>query len=370
MTSSLKQVSFSIDRGGTFTDVYCEVHDGAHSTPTTKVMKLLSVDPENYPDAPREGIRRFLESELGVPLPRNEKIPTAHIRSIRMGTTVATNALLERQVRGCLLPRCSIGFYVFLSCLSACLCVCVCVCVSVCVSVCLPVSSCGGYSHVVCLRVGAWQGERTALVTTKGFRDLLHIANQSRPNIFDLEIRMPENLYEEVVEVDEEVGLPLRNGPARRSGGMDEDWYDAVDVVDSSEPIAVRRAVDVESLKEDLKRVKAKGITSLAVVLKHSALFPDHERLVGDIALSMGFEQVRTGYLLLLVAAAVLPLLLLLLFLRITNGVPAAGIPVVHGHADGQNGPERFHGVGRCVPYAAYSEVHSNLYGRLRQRPG
>lgn len=53
------------------------------------------------------------------------------------------------------------------------------------------------------------QGERTALVTTKGFKDLLHIGNQSRPDIFDLEIKMPDLLYETVVEVDEEVILPL-----------------------------------------------------------------------------------------------------------------------------------------------------------------
>lgn len=88
--------SFSIDRGGTFTDVHCVIHDRAGAT-TTKVMKLLSEDPANYADAPREGIRRFLEAELGVSLPRNEKIPTQSIRSIRMGTTVATNALLERR---------------------------------------------------------------------------------------------------------------------------------------------------------------------------------------------------------------------------------------------------------------------------------
>ena len=58
------------------------------------------------------------------------------------------------------------------------------------------------------------KGERTALVVTKGFRDLLHIGNQSRPNIFDLEIRAPEVLYEHVVEVDEQVVLPLGEQPS------------------------------------------------------------------------------------------------------------------------------------------------------------
>jgi len=57
-------------------------------------------------------------------------------------------------------------------------------------------------------------GERTALVVTKGFRDLLHIGNQSRPNIFDLEIKVPGVLYEQVVEVDEQVVLPLGNVPS------------------------------------------------------------------------------------------------------------------------------------------------------------
>jgi 5-oxoprolinase (ATP-hydrolysing) len=59
------------------------------------------------------------------------------------------------------------------------------------------------------------EGERTALVVTKGFRDLLHIGNQSRPDIFDLEIKTPDLVYETVVEVDEEVFLPLENGPDR-----------------------------------------------------------------------------------------------------------------------------------------------------------
>ena len=117
-----------------------------------RVLKLLSEDPGNYKDAPREGIRRILEEVTGKPHPRDEPVDTAHIATIRMGTTVATNALLERK------------------------------------------------------------GERCALVTTKGFKDLLHIGNQSRPFIFDLEIQIPDVLYEQVVEIDEQVihsQLPL-----------------------------------------------------------------------------------------------------------------------------------------------------------------
>lgn len=80
-----------------------------------RVLKLLSEDPANYPDAPREGIRRVLEDVTGVPHPRDKPLDTSRIDFIRMGTTVATNALLERK------------------------------------------------------------GERSALLITKGFADLLHI---------------------------------------------------------------------------------------------------------------------------------------------------------------------------------------------------
>lgn len=78
---------FSIDRGGTFTDVYAEFDD-ENGVTHQKVLKLLSVDPANYPDAPREGIRRVLEHETGIPHPRNKPLDTSRISSIRMGTTV------------------------------------------------------------------------------------------------------------------------------------------------------------------------------------------------------------------------------------------------------------------------------------------
>jgi len=133
---------FAIDRGGTFTDVYALCPGGK-----VRVMKLLSVDPANYPDAPREGIRRILESETGIKMPQGSPIDASRIDWIRMGTTVATNALLERK------------------------------------------------------------GERMALVVTKGFKDVLFIGNQARPKLFDLEIVCPEVLYEEVVEVDERLVL-------------------------------------------------------------------------------------------------------------------------------------------------------------------
>ena len=138
-----EKLRFCIDRGGTFTDVYAEIpgqFDG-------RVMKLLSVDPSNYDDAPIEGIRRILEEFTGESIPRTSKIPTDRIEWIRMGTTVATNALLERK------------------------------------------------------------GERIALCVTQGFKDLLQIGNQARPRIFDLTVSKPSNLYEEVIEVEERIEL-------------------------------------------------------------------------------------------------------------------------------------------------------------------
>lgn len=149
---SERQFRFCIDRGGTFTDVYAEV-PGAKSWRT---VKLLSVDPANYDDACREGIRRILEDVTGKKIPRSGKLPTDSIEWIRMGTTVATNALLERK------------------------------------------------------------GERTALCITKGFRDLLAIGNQARPKIFDLTVAKPSSLYEEVIEADERV-VPALTG-VERSG--------------------------------------------------------------------------------------------------------------------------------------------------------
>ncbi len=83
---------FAIDRGGTFTDVFARCPDGR-----VRVAKLLSVDPQNYEDAPREGIRRIMEEVTGRTIPKDSPIDAKDIKWIRMGTTVATNALLERK---------------------------------------------------------------------------------------------------------------------------------------------------------------------------------------------------------------------------------------------------------------------------------
>jgi len=131
-TGSNLRWQFWIDRGGTFTDVVAKQPDGALVT-----HKLLSENPEQYEDAALAGIHALLGLEAAEP------IPAAGVEAVKMGTTVATNALLERT------------------------------------------------------------GDRTLLVITRGFADALRIAYQNRPKLFDRHIVMPELLYERVVEVDE-----------------------------------------------------------------------------------------------------------------------------------------------------------------------
>src|SRR5215470_17303523 len=126
---------FWIDRGGTFTDVVARKPDG-----TIVTHKLLSENPERYRDAAIAGIRALLNVPMGKP------IPGERIEAVKMGTTVATNALLERK------------------------------------------------------------GEPTVLFITRGFRDALRIAYQNRPRLFDRHIVLPEMLYSKVVEVEERVG--------------------------------------------------------------------------------------------------------------------------------------------------------------------
>ena len=130
-----KRWQFWIDRGGTFTDVVGKRPDGSLVT-----HKLLSENPEQYKDAAVAGIRHLLGLKPGEP------VTPAQVACVKMGTTVATNALLERK------------------------------------------------------------GEPTLLVTTRGFRDALRIAYQNRPRLFDRNIVLPELLYSAVVEAHERVG--------------------------------------------------------------------------------------------------------------------------------------------------------------------
>lgn len=183
--------SFAIDRGGTFTDIVAHSSDGLR-----RVLKLLSENPDRYADAALEGIRRVVEAHPGT------------VASVRMGTTVATNALLERK------------------------------------------------------------GERTALVTTRGFADALRIGYQARPEIFARHILLPTMLYSEVAEVEERLAADGE----------------------------VLIQLDPARARFELRRLREAGFDSLAIVLIHGWAFPDHERQLADMAREVGFNQVSASH--------------------------------------------------------------------------
>ncbi|MDE0520362.1 MAG: hydantoinase B/oxoprolinase family protein [Boseongicola sp.] len=188
---------FWVDRGGTFTDIVARKPDG-----TLETHKLLSEDPDRYSDAAVQGIREILG------LASDHPIPEGTIDAVRMGTTVATNALLERK------------------------------------------------------------GDRTVLFITRGLRDLLRIGYQNRPRLFDLHIRLPELLYESVVEVDERVD----------SHGC------------------VVEALDIQQVRIALSKAYGEGFRSIAVALMHGYRFRDHERRIGELARRQGFTQVSLSH--------------------------------------------------------------------------
>src|SRR6202012_2571191 len=165
------QWDFWIDRGGTFTDVVGRRPDG-----TLVAHKLLSENPEAYRDAAVQGIRDLLG------LAKGEPIPKGRVGAVKMGTTVATNALLERK------------------------------------------------------------GDRTLLLTTKGFRDALRIGYQARPKIFAKHIIKPEMLFERVAEIGERI----------RADGT------------------VERDIDMTAVRDALGRAMDDGIKAVAIVFMHA----------------------------------------------------------------------------------------------------
>ena len=224
-------IQISIDRGGTFTDVFASI-PGKDDI----ILKVLSVDPANYSDAPTEGVRRVLEIATGKSHPRGRPLNTAPIKRIRMGTTVGTNALLERK------------------------------------------------------------GARSALLVTRGFKDLLRINNQSRPNIFDLTVSTPELLYQEVIEVDERVTL---------MGYSENPYPEDIDVASdpalhlglTGEIVRVIRKPDLAAVRNSLQKLWDDGCRSLSIVFLHSYLYPNHEQQIGALAREMGFSAVESSAL-------------------------------------------------------------------------
>ncbi|MEM9435051.1 MAG: hydantoinase B/oxoprolinase family protein [Pseudomonadota bacterium] len=188
---------FWVDRGGTFTDIVAKSPQG-----DVRTHKLLSENPEVYADAAVHGIREILG------LDGDAEVPSGLIDAVKMGTTVATNALLERK------------------------------------------------------------GERTILFITRGMRDLLRIGYQNRPRLFDLNIKLPELVYEEVVEVD-----------AR----LEADG-------------TVLTPLDEAEARAALSRAYGAGYRSIAIALMHSYRFPDHEQTLGKIARDVGFTQVSLSH--------------------------------------------------------------------------
>ncbi|KAL1599458.1 hypothetical protein SLS60_007261 [Paraconiothyrium brasiliense] len=221
----------SIDRGGTFTDCIA-TRPGEEDI----VIKILSVDKRNYSDAPTEAIRRVLEVFHKKSILRGAELDLSAIEWIRMGTTVATNALLERK------------------------------------------------------------GERTALLVTKGFKDVLVIGNQSRPFMFDLSIRRPEVLYSSVFEVDERV-VPetCADSDLRRLELSSPASLETI-MGTSREKVQLLKALDVTATQQFLKLVYEQGYRSIAVVLMHSYLFPSHELQIKKLAEEIGFENISLSH--------------------------------------------------------------------------
>ncbi len=188
---------FWIDRGGTFTDIIAR-------DPNQKVhtLKLLSENPSHYKDAVLHGIRHFLKVGDDAP------IPVTQIASVKMGTTVATNALLEHK------------------------------------------------------------GEPTLLVTTRGFADALKIGDQSRPDIFALNIIKPTMLYKSVVRITERI----------RSDG------------------SVAIPLDLDQARADLSAAFHKGLRCIAVVFMHGYAYPRHEKKIAELAREIGFTQISVSH--------------------------------------------------------------------------
>lgn len=133
------------------------------------------------------------------------------------------------------------------------------------------------------------KGERTALLITKGFRDLLIIGNQARPKLFDLTVKKLGKLYEKVVEVDERVtveGFSEDPEPQPIDVEGDPELFYGI----TKEPLRLLKKPDMDVVRQDLQALWDEGYRSLAVALMHSYNFPDHELAIGEEARKMGFE--------------------------------------------------------------------------------
>ena len=159
-------------------------------------------------------------------------MPKKPIRAIRMGTTVATNALLERK------------------------------------------------------------GSRHAFLVTKGHKDVLEIGSQQRPNIFALDIRKAAVLYDTVVEIDERVTLEHYDEEANRVNGVRKVMDGEIVKGVGGELIRVLEKLNEETTRASLQRLRDEGYKTIAVCLAHSFLFANHEKRIESMAREMGFDHV------------------------------------------------------------------------------
>ncbi len=196
-SNNTQQWQFWIDRGGTFTDIVAKKPDA-----TIISRKLLSENPSQYSDAAIEGIRDCLN------LSKDQPIPTEKIAVVRMGTTVATNALLEHK------------------------------------------------------------GEPLLLVTNKGFKDALRIAYQQRPDLFALNIELPEMLYASVLEVD------VR---------MDSNGN-------------ILQPLEQQAVISALQAAYDQGLRSVAILFMHAYRYPQDEKTVAKLAKHIGFTQISSSH--------------------------------------------------------------------------
>jgi len=190
-----KKWHFWIDRGGTFTDIVARHPDGHLIT-----HKLLSENKEFYKNSALQGIRDVLGISKKTQLSDN-------IAEVRMGTTLCTNALLERK------------------------------------------------------------GERVVLLITQGFKDALRIGYQNRPKIFARKIVLPEQLYEQVYEIEERI-----------------DAHGQIITV-----------LNREKTRQLLQKIYEQGYRSIAIVFMHAYRYPEHENAVAEIARTIGFTQISTS---------------------------------------------------------------------------
>ena len=186
-----------IDRGGTFTDVI-----GRDSEGNVQTVKLLSENSKQYPDAALEGIRRIVGSEEDFSLSVDK------IHSVKIGTTLATNSLLERT------------------------------------------------------------GEKVLLVTTQGFKDVLRIGYQNRPDLFAIDIIIPSQLYSAVVEIPERISAKGK----------------------------VIYKLDQHKVLTSLKKYYKQGYRVAAIVLMHGYKYKKHEKIVAKLARQTGFSQISVSH--------------------------------------------------------------------------